>query len=145
MESSLRFSLRVYAVIVLAASFAHTAWYWFLPSYVELRELTHVQWNTLFLFNWSISFLLLFLGMLSLAVSLAGSVSLTQLRFFSAWSITFWLCRLLLEFLFPLEIPLVIIPAPSLFIKFLMIFCILTLALPEVQACLAKRRTMAAD
>ena len=142
MESSVRFSLRVYATIVLVASLAHATWYWFLPTYIELRGLNDVQWNTLFLFNWSITFLLLFLGILSLAVSLVDSVTPTQLRLFSAWSIAFWLCRLLLEFLFPLEVPLVIIPSPSLFIKFLIIFCILILAIPEAQARLAKRETI---
>ncbi len=145
MESSFRFSLRVYAAIVLVASLAHAIWYWFLPTYGELRGLNGVQWNTLFLFNWSITFPLLFLGVLSLAVSLAGSVTLTQLRLFSAWSIAFWLCRLLLEFLFPLEIPLVIIPNPSLFIKFLIMFCTLILALPEIQTRLTKWKTENAD
>lgn len=145
MESPVRFSLRVYAAIVLAASLAHATWYWFLPTYVELHGLTDVQWNSLFLFNWSITFLLLFLGILSLAVSFASSVTLTQLRAFSVWSIAFWLCRLVLEFLFPLEIPLVIIPNPSPYIKFLIMFCILILALPEIQARRAKRQAMDAN
>ncbi len=145
MERSLRFSLRIYAAIVLAASLAHAAWYWFLPAYAEMAGLSDVQWSTFSLFNWSITILLLFLGVLSLGVSLISSVTIMQLKWFSAWSIAFWLCRLLLEFLFPLKIPFVVIPGPSLFIKFLIVFCILILTLPGLQAWLVKRETMGAE
>lgn len=145
MKNSYKISLRIYAVIVLIAALVHAIWNWFLPTYAELSGLTGIQWNTFFLFNWSITLLLLFLGILSLVVSLIDSVTLTQLRLFSIWSIALWLCRLLFEFLFPLKIPLVIIPSPSLFIKFLIIFCILILASPEVQVRLVKREAIGAN
>ena len=135
-----RLSLRVHGSIVLCAALFHGAWHWFFPTYTALDGLTAIQWNTLFLFNWSIALCLLFLSILSLVVSSIQSLTLRQLRMFSVGIISFWAGRLALECLFPLRIPFVIIPNPSLFIKVLLVAIITVLALPELQTQLRRKR-----
>ena len=132
-ERTFRISLRIYASILIVAGIAHGVWYWFFPAYDELIGLTNIQWSTFFLFNWSISILLVFLSILSYVVSWTGALTVRHLRTFSVLTICFWICRLLLEFIFPVRIPFVVIPNPSWVLKTLILIAMVILAIPELR------------
>ena len=132
-DKTFRTSLRIYSSIITVAGIGHIAWYWFFPTYNEMTGLTEVQWSTFYLFNWSISILLLFLSILSYLASWTSTLTLTHLRVYSALTIGFWICRLILEFVFPVRIPFVMIPNPSALFKTLIIIAILILAIPELR------------
>lgn len=132
-EKSYRTSLKIYASILIVAGMAHGLWYWFFPLYDELAGLTDIQWNTFFLFNWSISILLVFLSVLSFVVSWTENLTVRHLRTFSALTICFWIIRLLLEFIFPVRIPFIVIPNPSWLLKTLILAALVILALPELR------------
>ncbi len=126
-----RLSIRVYASIVLFGAVMHAAWYWFIPGYAEMRGLTLVQQSFLSLLNWSVSILLLFFAIMAFGIS-TKSFTVKQLRMFSLLMVVFWSLRFVLELVYPVQIPFVVIPNASLFIKVLLVMVVSILALPEV-------------
>lgn len=136
-ERSFRLSLKIHGAIVLVASLLHVLWHWFLPSYVEMKNLTEIQWNIVFIFNWAVAFFLLLLSILSFGISRSKSLTLGHIRIFSALAMGFWISRLVLEFIFPVRIPFIIVQNPSLFLKFLIAAGIAILVFPEVKLRLA--------
>lgn len=138
-EKSFRSSLKLYASIVLIASSIHGVWHWFFPTYIEMEGLTKLQWNVFFVLNWSVSLFLFFLSILSFGISSVKSFTLNQLRAFSALMIGFWTCRFVLEFIFPVQIPFIIIPNPSLVFKLLIAIAITILILPEMRFWFTRR------
>ncbi len=131
-EKIYRLSLKIVASIFLAASILHLAWNRLFPTYTEMKGLTEVQWDMIYLLNLSIALYHFTFSILSFGVSSMTSLTLNQLRAFSALIIIFWMLRLLLEFIFPVQIPFVILPGPSQFLKVLMVTQIIILALPEI-------------
>jgi len=94
--------------------------------------LTSLQWDIVNLFNWSITILLFFMAILTILIARARSLTLNHLRAFSALLFGFWVCRLILEFVFPVQIPFVVIPSPSLLLKILMFVALAILVAPEL-------------
>ncbi|MFH1074869.1 MAG: hypothetical protein V1752_07260 [Candidatus Firestonebacteria bacterium] len=138
-EQSFRLSLKVYASIVLVASLTHGIWHWFLPTYIEMKGLTEIQENVLFILNWSVAVFLLFLSILSFWASYARTFTLDQLRMFSLCMIGFWMCRFALEFIFPVQIPFVIIPNPSMLFKIFILIGITILIFPVLMLQLKRK------
>lgn len=137
---SVRLGLRLHGLIVFMAAIAHTGWHWFLPTYADLKKMSPIQIDTLYLFNWSIALCLLFLSILSWAASIDQSLTLRQARRLSTGLFCFWVCRLALEFAYPVQIPLLILNSPSFFIKVLISACIAILMAPEVYTRLNTKR-----
>ncbi|MFQ5979438.1 MAG: hypothetical protein ACE5OZ_15020 [Candidatus Heimdallarchaeota archaeon] len=132
-EASFRLNLKIYGTVLLGASLAHAIWHWFFPSYSELDGLTETQWNLLYMLNWGVALFLLLLSLISFGLSFAKSCSVFQMRIFSGLMIGFWICRLTLEVLFPVQIPFLIIQNPSLLIIILLVVVITILAIPELH------------
>ena len=132
-ERHFRLSLLIVGAMILVVSLFHGLWHWFFPRYAEMEGLTQIQWNIINLFNWAITSFLLFMSILTFLIARTRSISLNHLRMFSALMIAFWMCRLALEFVFPVQIRFVILPNPSLFLKILMAIGITILVLPELQ------------
>jgi len=131
-EKYFRLSLKVYATIILVTSFLHGLLHWFFKTYDEMLGLTKIQWDVLFVFNWSVTLLLLFLSILSFVISTTRTYTLNQLRAISALMIVFWIGRLVMEYIFPVQVPFIIIQSPTLFIKILIAIVITILVLPEM-------------
>lgn|GEM_PF-3578778 len=144
-EKSFRTSLCIYALIVLMAGVSHGAWYCFLPEYAEMSGLSMQQWNIVFLFNWSISIALVFIALLSFAVSRMKVFALIHLRQFSLLTIALWICRLILEFVFPVGIPYLILKNPSWIVRFSILILIAILAHPEIRLRLMRRESSKND
>jgi len=132
-EKSYRLSLYVAGTIILAVTPFHGIWHWFFPVYEEMEGLSQVQWNIINLFNWAITFFLLFMSLLTLTVARTKSIPLNHLRLFAVFLFGFWVCRLSLEFIFPVQIPFVVIPDPSMFLKILMFAGLIILLTPELS------------
>ena len=130
-ERSYRLCLVIVGAFVLFGAFFHGIWYWFFLGYPEMAEIKEVQLNLIYLFSWSISFLLLFMSILSFIVALMKSIPLNFIRLFSLLVFLFWGVRLILEFIFPVKIPFVIIPNTSLFLKILIPIGLIIIAFPE--------------
>ncbi|MCZ7405582.1 MAG: hypothetical protein O8C67_11745 [Candidatus Methanoperedens sp.] len=139
-EKSYRLSLKIIASIFLVASLVHILWNWFFPTYTEMKGLTEIQWDWIYLLNLSTALCLFTFSILSFGVSSTTSLTLDQLRAFSALMIIFWMIRLLLELIFPVQIPVLVLPDPSLFLKVLMVTLIVILALPEVRFHIRKKK-----
>lgn len=131
-EKIYRLSLRIVASIFLAASLLHLAWNWLFPTYTDMKGLTEIQWDMVYLLNLSIALFHITFSILLFGVSSMASLTLNQIRAFSALILIFWMVRLLLEFIFPVQIPFVILPDPSIFLKILMVTLIIIFALPEI-------------
>lgn len=131
-EKSFRLSLSIVGAMIFVVSLCHGIWHWFFSQYAEMEGLTQIQWNIINLFNWAITFFLLFMSILTFMIASKKSIPLNHLRMFSALMIGFWICRLVLELIFPVQIPFVIIPNPSLLLKILIVIGITILALPEM-------------
>ncbi len=132
-ERLFRLSLLIVGVMIFVASLFHGIWHWFFPRYAEMEGLTQIQWNIINLFNWATTSFLLFMSILTFMIARAKSISFNHLRMFSALIIGFWMCRLALEFIFPVSIPFIIVSSPSLLLKILILVGIAILALPEMQ------------
>ena len=131
--------MKVHASLVLIASVSHAVWNRFLPTYMEMKGLTEIQWNVLFMFNWAVALFLLLLSIFSFWISTARSFALPQLRIFSALIIGFWICRLVLELIFPVQIPFVVISNPSHLLKIFICVGVVILAVPEMQLRLMRK------
>lgn len=131
-EKIYRLSLRIVASIFLAAALLHLVWNWLFPTYTEMKGLTEIQWDTIYLLNLSIALFHFTFSILLFGVSSMTSLTLNQLRAFSALILVFWMFRFLLELIFPVQIPFVILPDPSVSLKILMVVLIVILALPEI-------------
>ncbi|MCZ7385642.1 MAG: hypothetical protein O8C63_12980 [Candidatus Methanoperedens sp.] len=105
-----------------------------------MKGLTEIQWDWIYLLNLSTALCLFTFSILSFGVSSTTSLTLDQLRAFSALMIIFWMIRLLLELIFPVQIPVLVLPDPSLFLKVLMVTLIVILALPEVRFHIRKKK-----
>jgi hypothetical protein len=124
-----RTSLRVYASILLWGALMHGLWYFFLPGYPEMQGLTGIQSNFLLLMNLCIGISLLFFSILAYWFS-SRSFTINQQKTFAIIMSVFWSCRLMVEVLFPVQIPFVFIPHPTLLIKILGIGLIVILLSP---------------
>lgn len=131
-ERYYRISLAIVGVLILFGAIFHGIWHWFFRGYAEMEGLTNTQLDIIYLFSWAISFLLLFMSILSFIIASLKSISLDFIRLFSALVFMFWILRLSLEFIFPVQIPFVIIPNPSLFLKILMIIGLIIIIIPEL-------------
>ncbi len=124
-----RVSLRVYASLVLSAALVHSAWYWFMPGYAEMKGLTQIQQSFVSLLNWSITLLLLFFSILAFWVT-SKSFTLPQQKVFSLLMAVFWTGRFLFELIYPVQIPLLMIPNPSSLLKVIIAACVAILVSP---------------
>jgi hypothetical protein len=106
-----------------------------------MKGLTSTQWDVVNVFNWAITSVLFFMALLTITVARTKSLSLNHLRAYSAFLFAFWACRLALEFIFPVRIPFVFIPKPSLFLKILISVGLTILALPEIWNAIRRTRT----
>lgn len=131
-EKLYRICLGIVGIIILISALLHGIWYWFLPRYPEMIGLTEIQWNLLNLFNWCVTIFLLFMSACAIIVSRSTSLSLNQIRAFTLMLFVFWICRLFLEFIFPVGIPFLFLANPSFLLKVLMIIAILVLIIPEI-------------
>lgn len=122
-------SLRIYGAIVFVAALVHGVWNWFLPTYPVMEGLTQTQWSFIHLLNWSVTILLLFFAIMAFGIT-SEKFAVGQMRMFAIVMAGFWTWRLILEFIYPLQVPFIIIPNPSLFIKILILLCITILLLP---------------
>ncbi len=141
-EESYRLSLKIVASIFLVSSLVHIMWNWFLPAYTEMRGLSEIQWDWIHLLNLSTALCLFTFSILSFGVGSTMSLTLGQMRAYSALMVVFWMIRLLLELIFPVQIPLLVFPDPSLFLKVLMVTLILILALPEIKLHISKKKNL---
>ena len=124
-----RISLKIYASIVLLAALVHGSWHFFLLGYPEMKDLTGTQSSLVLLMNLCIGIFLLFVSILAYWFS-SKSFSINQQKSFAIMMSVFWFCRFMLEFFFPVQIPLVILPHPTLFIKILGIGLVVLLLSP---------------
>lgn len=132
-EKFTRYCLIFYATILFIASILHgLPWIKYFPTYPELKGLTDLQLNTFYLFNLSVSLLLFFISILSYTISFIKSFSLNQLRIIILLMIILWVLRLVLEIIYPVKIPFVIIKNPTSLLKSLIVFAIIVLCLPEI-------------
>ncbi|HEY9206901.1 MAG TPA: hypothetical protein VIO58_13395 [Candidatus Methanoperedens sp.] len=131
-EKIYRLSLKIIASIFLAASLLHLVWNQLFSTYTEMKGLTEIQRDMIYLLNLSIALYHFTFSILLFGISSMTSLTLNQLRAFSALILVFWMFRLLLEFIFPVQVPFVILPDPSISLKILMVTQIIILALPEI-------------
>lgn len=83
-EKSYRLSLKINAYILLIASLLHIMWTWFFSTYAQMKGLTELQWDWIYLLNLSTALCQFALSFLSFGASSIKSLMLGQLRAFSA-------------------------------------------------------------
>lgn len=132
-ENRFRKVLKIYGGFMLAVAILHASWGWFFPGYEEFAGLTEIEWAWISLLNWSLSLFMFSFSFLSFAVSGMKNLSINQLRVFMLSMAIFWSIRLTLEFIYPVRIPFLLIPGPSVFFKVLIAAVILTLLIPEIM------------
>ena len=127
-----RYSLLIVGIMICIIAPLHGIWHWFFPSYSEMQGLTQIQRDIFNLFNWAVTFFLLFMAVLTIIIALAKSVSLFHLKIYSILLILFWISRLLLEYIFKVQIPFVIIREPTAVLKLLMFIGLGILIVPHL-------------
>lgn len=127
-----RYSLLIVGIMICIIAPLHGIWHWFFPAYPEMQGLTQIQRDIFNLFNWAITFFLLFMAVLTIIIALAKSVSLFHLKIYSILLILFWISRLLLEYIFKVQIPFVIIREPTAVLKLLMFIGLGILIVPHL-------------
>lgn len=132
-EKLFRLNLRIIAIVFLAVSLLHVIWNWFFPTYMELRGLTEIQLNAIYLLNSSVGLWFFICSILLFGASNTMSITFPQLRALTALIIILLTSRLLLEFIFPLQIPFLFMTTPTLFLKAFLSFFIIILAIPEIK------------
>ena len=85
------------------------------------------------LFNFSVGLLLLFMGAVALAAAASRASTLAQLRTLAAFLAATWSIRFLLEFAYPVRIPLLVLTTPSMLLKVLMGLLIAALVAPQLM------------
>lgn len=109
-------SLLLVGALCLLAAVIHGAWLWYLPGYAELDSLDKRQLNTMLLFDAAITLFLFATGVATLFAARAQDLSLRSIRGFTLVLVGFWIGRFLLQLVMPLEIPLVFIHRPGVFV-----------------------------
>lgn len=140
-ESGFRSVINIHGVVLLVIAALHVSWSWFFPGYDEFSGLTDVQWSWIYLLNWCLSIFMFLVAFFSLAVGRMANLTINQLRIFIFSLAIFWSFRLLFEFIYPVGIPFLFIPDPSIIFKILLPALILVLLIPEIRLRSASNET----
>ena len=141
------FKLGIWLTFYLSASVAitHLFWFFMLPTFPELQGMTPIQWDFVKLLNLCIVLMMLFFTAVSGRILFAAPFSTSHTRFFCSAMSAFWLGRVILEFLFPVRIPLLYTDYTSAILKVLGIVIVVLLSFPEGRLQQQKRRAARAQ
>ena len=101
-----RLCLRIYAALGLIGSALHVWWHWVLPSLPQMRDLTQTQWRVINVMNLSIAGFCMLLGSVGFWLSRGENSTGPAARPAIAGMVVIWLWRLLLEWQYPIDVPL---------------------------------------
>lgn len=111
---SFRSSLTVTGLLVLACSILHCFQHLY---FADISESNGYTQHSVYLFNWSVALLLLFMAVVTLSVARSKKTSTAQLKQLAVVLIVTWSCRLLFEVVYPVTFRFLIFDQPTTIIK----------------------------
>ncbi len=115
-----RLSIRLNGIICLLLSVIHVPWLWSLGDYAIVSPMSEAQLLSFQLFSTAVIMFLAYMGCNAIVLTLADSLSPAALRVFSSLILAFFVVRLLVEFVFPLQIPLLGVEQPTTMVRILL-------------------------
>jgi hypothetical protein len=91
-----------------------------------------VEKNMLFLFNWSVALLLCFMSLIAFAAAKNGHAAPKHMKTVSVILVVTWMCRLILEVIYPVEFQFLVFHHPTSIIKVGIICVVAVLLFPYV-------------
>lgn len=125
--------LFVISFICFVLSIIHIPWLWSLQEYEVINPTNEAQLLSFQLFSMAVIMFLAQMGASALLLAKTENLPSVVLKGFTTILLVFFSCRLIVEFIFPLQIPLLGVDEPTSMVKVLLCVPVLVLIYPYVM------------
>lgn len=125
-----RVALLAHGALMVVGSGLHVWWHWLAPTLEGMQGLTAAQSDVFSLLNLAVAIVLAFFAVVSVWAGRSRTFTLTHLRGFLGLFFAVWIGRLVLELVYPVQLP-VLGPETTTVLKGALVAVLALLAAPE--------------